>query len=82
MALDELARRALGDDADDRERFLAALAAGPWRVEQAEHTVYLHLRNGAGDAALTRALMGREFSRRHATLEDVFLTLTGHTLRD
>ena len=72
----------LDDAAGDRERFLSALAAGPWRVEQAEHTVYLYLRNGDGDAALARALVGREFSRRHATLEDVFLTLTGHLLRD
>jgi lipooligosaccharide transport system ATP-binding protein len=72
----------LGDDAGDRERLLAALGTGPWRMERAEHTAYLYLRNGDGDAALAHALVGREFSRRHATLEDVFLTLTGHSLRD
>jgi hypothetical protein len=44
--------------------------------------VYLQLRGHAGEGALAQALAGREFTRRRATLEDVFLTLTGHSLRD
>ena len=43
--------------------------------------LYLYLRDGHADALLDR-LDGLDVGRRRATLEDVFLTLTGHTLRD
>jgi len=43
--------------------------------------LYLYLRDGSGDGLL-RQLGDLDVARRHATLEDVFLTLTGHTLRD
>jgi lipooligosaccharide transport system ATP-binding protein len=79
---DEVVEIRVGEETSDRAAFVAALAAGPWRVEQVEQMVYLHLRDGDGGAALASALVGREFTRRHATLEDVFLTLTGHSLRD
>jgi hypothetical protein len=39
-----------------------------------------YLRDGHADAL--SALGGLDVGRRQATLEDVFLTLTGHTLRD
>ncbi|HWP66058.1 MAG TPA: ABC transporter ATP-binding protein [Candidatus Limnocylindria bacterium] len=79
---DEVVEVRLADDADDHARFVAALAGGPWRVERAGQMVYVQLRGGDGDERLARALVGREFTRRCATLEDVFLTLTGHSLRD
>jgi lipooligosaccharide transport system ATP-binding protein len=87
---EELVQRCVGDevieirmdDEDDPRELVARLAGGPWRIEHAERTVHLHLRDGAGEVALASALAGREFARRRATLEDVFLTLTGHSLRD
>ena len=79
---DEVVEIRLGDGNGDRAAVLGRLAAGPWRLEEAEHMVYLHLRGAAGEEALLRALAGCEFTRRHATLEDVFLTLPGHSLRD
>jgi lipooligosaccharide transport system ATP-binding protein len=79
---DEVVEIRFDEEASDGAAFVKALTAGPWRLEQAEQTIYLHLRGDDGDAALASALVGREFTRRHATLEDVFLTLTGHSLRD
>jgi lipooligosaccharide transport system ATP-binding protein len=60
----------------------ATLAAGPWQSERVGRVLYLYLRDGdAGRAALSM-LMGGAFMHRPATLEDVFLRLTGHALRD
>ncbi len=66
---------------DDPEPVVTRLAGGPWRLERAGQTVYLYLRDVDPAAALP-SLAGLEFTRRRATLEDVFLTLTGHSLRD
>ena len=68
-----------GEEAD--ARVVDRLAAGPWRSERVGQVLYLYLRDGEG-AAMFAALGGLDFTRRRATLEDVFLTLTGHALRD
>jgi hypothetical protein len=70
----------LPDDADPAA-LLACLGAGPWRSELAGHMLYFYLRDGHADALLGR-LGDLDVTRRRATLEDVFLTLTGHQLRD
>jgi lipooligosaccharide transport system ATP-binding protein len=70
----------LPDDADPAA-LLACLGAGPWRSERAGHMLYFYLRDGHADALLGR-LGDLDVTRRRATLEDVFLTLTGHQLRD
>ena len=58
------------------------LRQGPWRAERVGDLLYLYLRDGQADARLFAALDGLPFARRPATLEDVFLVLTGHALRD
>jgi lipooligosaccharide transport system ATP-binding protein len=71
------------DDAEDDAAALGArLAEGPWRTERVGHVLYLYLRDGQADTRTFAALAGLDFTHRHATLEDVFLTLTGHALRD
>jgi lipooligosaccharide transport system ATP-binding protein len=67
-----------GDDA----RVAARLAGGPWRTERVGQVLYLYLRDGQADPVMFAALADLDFTRRRATLEDVFLTLTGHALRD
>jgi lipooligosaccharide transport system ATP-binding protein len=79
---DEVVEVRLADEEGHADAVVARLTAGPWRTERAERMVYLQLRGEAGAAELARALVGLEFTRRRATLEDVFLTLTGHSLRD
>jgi hypothetical protein len=79
---DEVVEVRLADEEGAAATVVARLTAGPWRTERAERMVYLQLRGEAGAAELARALVGLEFTRRRATLEDVFLTLTGHSLRD
>ena len=79
---DEVVEVRLADEEGHADAVVARLTAGPWRAERAERMVYLQLRGEAGAAELARALVGLEFTRRRATLEDVFLTLTGHSLRD
>jgi lipooligosaccharide transport system ATP-binding protein len=54
------------------------LVAGAWRAERVGDVVYLYVRDGEAGPALA----GLDFARRRATLEDVFLRLTGHALRD
>jgi len=61
---------------------VARLAAGPWRSERAGNVLYLYLTDGAAGPELFAMLEGLHFTRRRATLEDVFLTLAGHALRD
>jgi lipooligosaccharide transport system ATP-binding protein len=58
------------------------LAGGPWRSERVGGVLYLYLRDGEAGPHLFAALAGVDFARRRATLEDVFLVLTGHALRD
>ena len=64
------------------ERVLARLAGGPWRSERVGDVIYLYLRDDQAGPAMFAALEGLDFTRRRASLEDVFLTLTGHALRD
>ncbi len=63
------------------EAVLARLGPGDWRSEQAGRMLYLLLRDGHADAVLAR-LDHLDVTRRRATLEDVFLSLTGHQLRE
>ena len=67
---------------DAEERAVARLADGPWRSERVGDVLYLYLRDGQATPAMFSALEALDFARRRATLEDVFLTLTGHALRD
>lgn len=67
-------------DGVDPATLLAQLGDGPWRSERAGQMVYVYLRDGHADELLGR-LGSLEVARRRATLEDVFLTLTGHELR-
>jgi lipooligosaccharide transport system ATP-binding protein len=57
-------------------------ADGAWRSERVGDVLYLYLHDGAPDERIGAALAGFDVTRRRATLEDVFLTLTGHALRD
>jgi lipooligosaccharide transport system ATP-binding protein len=57
-------------------------ANGAWRSERVGDVLYLYLHDGAPDERIGAALAGFDVTRRRATLEDVFLTLTGHALRD
>jgi lipooligosaccharide transport system ATP-binding protein len=70
-----------GNEAEDA-RAVARLVPGPWRSERVGRVLYLYLRDGEAGPHLFGALDGLDFTRRRATLEDVFLTLTGHALRD
>jgi len=70
-----------GVEAEDA-RTVTRLGAGPWRRERVGQVFYLYLRDGEAGPHLFGALDGLDFARRRATLEDVFLTLTGHALRD
>jgi len=72
----------LGGDPAADDAVASRLARGPWRMERVGQVLYLYLRDGDGAPAVFEALDGLDFTRRHATLEDVFLTLTGHALRD
>ena len=76
----EVVEVALG--AADGDGVAGRLAAGPWRTERVGDRFYLYLRVGQADEAMFAALAGLDFARRRATLEDVFLTLTGHALLD
>ena len=53
-----------------------------WRTERVGDVLYLYLPDGDHEREIVGALVGFHFTRRRATLEDVFLTLTGHALRD
>jgi lipooligosaccharide transport system ATP-binding protein len=70
----------LPDDVD-ADAVVARLGAGDWRSERAGRMLYLLPRDGHADALLAR-LGDLDVARRRATLEDVFLTLTGHQLRE
>jgi lipooligosaccharide transport system ATP-binding protein len=71
----------LGDDAG-AARIVDHLGSGPWRAERVGEVLYLYLSDADAVPRLVAALDGLAFTRRRATLEDVFLTLTGHALRD
>jgi lipooligosaccharide transport system ATP-binding protein len=53
-----------------------------WRTERVGDVLYLYLPDGDHEPQVIAALAGFDFTRRRATLEDVFLTLTGNALRD
>jgi lipooligosaccharide transport system ATP-binding protein len=60
----------------------ARLAAAAWRAERVGGMLYLYLGDREPGPDVFELLAGLEFTRRRATLEDVFLRLTGHALRD
>jgi lipooligosaccharide transport system ATP-binding protein len=66
----------------DADAIVGRLAEGPWRSERVGDVLYLYVRDALDGSAPFAALGGLDFTRRRATLEDVFLTLTGHALRD
>jgi lipooligosaccharide transport system ATP-binding protein len=70
-----------GDDAEAAS-VVDRLGTGPWRTEHVGQVLYLYLVDAAALPRVLAALDGLDFTRRRATLEDVFLTLTGHGLRD
>jgi lipooligosaccharide transport system ATP-binding protein len=61
---------------------LERLAGLADRVERAGDEVYLYFRDGGSPAAALPLLERLSFSHRKATLEDVFLRLTGRELRE
>src|SRR5204862_367228 len=65
-----------------RDGAVPRLGTGPWRTERVSQVLYRYLRDGEAGPRVFGALDGLDFARRRATLEDVFLTLTGHALRD
>jgi lipooligosaccharide transport system ATP-binding protein len=70
---------AAGDGVDAA---LARAAAAPGRLERARDVAYWYLPDGVPSATIDDALGCVPAARRPATLEDVFLTVTGHALRD
>ncbi len=72
----------LADSAADDAAVAARLANGPWRAEPVGRVLYLYVADGEVGPETFSALAGLDFTRRRASLEDVFLTLTGHALRD
>jgi hypothetical protein len=51
-------------------------------MERVGQVVYLYVRDAEAARRAVETLDHLDFTRRRATLEDVFLTLTGHVLRD
>jgi len=67
---------------DAADAAVARIPAGPWTTERVGDVLYVYLRDGVGAAPLLTALDDLPFARRPASLEDLFLRLTGHSLRD
>lgn len=68
--------------ADLPPELLDRLAAVSDRLERAGDEVYLYFRDGSSPAAALPLLQRAAFSQRRASLEDVFLRLTGRDLRE
>jgi lipooligosaccharide transport system ATP-binding protein len=72
-----------GGDPARRARVLATCRAlGAGRVEALGDAVVVHVNGTTDVGAMLAALAGEELVHRRATLEDVFLTLTGRELRE
>jgi len=78
----EVVEVATGGDAARRERVLALCRPFAPRVEALGDAVVAYLNGATDTGALLAALAGEELVHRRASLEDVFLTLTGRELRD
>jgi lipooligosaccharide transport system ATP-binding protein len=61
---------------------LERLEAASDGVERAGDELHLYFRDGRSTAAVLPLLERASFAQRRATLEDVFLRLTGRELRD
>jgi lipooligosaccharide transport system ATP-binding protein len=64
------------------ERWMAQVRGGGPRVERAGDTVFVYAADIAPVLASLRGLSGLSYLHRPASLEDVFLKLTGRDLRD
>jgi lipooligosaccharide transport system ATP-binding protein len=78
----EVVEIATGGDPARRERVIALCRPFTGHVEALGDAVVVHLNGGTDTPRLLAALAGEELVHRRATLEDVFLTLTGRELRD
>jgi lipooligosaccharide transport system ATP-binding protein len=67
---------------DGADAALARVPSGPWSSERVGDVLYVYLRDGVAAAPLLAALDHLPVARRPASLEDLFLRLTGHSLRD
>ncbi len=70
------------DDGEAAAGLETRLAGGPWQSERVGDVLYLYVRDGAAGSAALATLASTDFMHRRASLEDVFLRLTGHALRD
>jgi len=78
----EVIEVATGDDAARRARVLDVVRPHATRVEALADRVVIYA-NGDNDMrGMLATLAGEELVHRRATLEDVFLTLTGRELRE
>lgn len=75
-------RRDADDDGPDRETALARLAERADHVERAGDEVYGFFRDPEAARSILHDLGGLDVLHRRATLEDVFLKLTGRELRE
>ena len=73
----EVIEVATGGDPARRERVLALCRPHAARVEALGDAVVAYVNGQSASPAMLAALAGEEFVHRRATLEDVFLTLTG-----
>ena len=83
----ELVRERVGEEVIElrgagREAAAAALNGLGLEIERAGDTLYLYCRSGAKAVERLASAGEREFLRRPASLEDLFLRLTGRELRE
>jgi hypothetical protein len=67
---------------DGVDAALARVAAAPGRLERSRDVAYWYLPADVPSSTIDDAVGAVAAVRRPATLEDVFLTVTGHVLRD
>jgi lipooligosaccharide transport system ATP-binding protein len=78
----EVIEVATGGDPERRAHVLALARSFAGRVEPVGDAVVIHVNGDADTRPLLAALAGEDLVHRRATLEDVFLTLTGRELRE
>jgi lipooligosaccharide transport system ATP-binding protein len=78
----EVIEIATGGDPARRERVLGLCRPFAGRIEALGDAVIVHVNGESAAPAMLAALAEEHFVRRRATLEDVFLTLTGRELRE
>ena len=78
----EVIEVATGDDAARRTRILDVVRPHATRVEALADRVVIYANGDSDVRGMLATLAGEELVHRRATLEDVFLTLTGRELRE